>query len=71
MPDIETLGILTINCNTIDKQASDEQIAKSRKKVVLYEEKEGTQKHCYTNKDINPTDNANPMVTDNNNGKIN
>ena len=68
MPDIETLGILTINCNTIEmKEADGPESCKTNMSREIYM----TEK-CYTNTQ-NMSDFGNedkPMVTDNDSNNI-
>ena len=75
MPDIETLHIVTINCNTIEKQTADKQSSNKHGDgwylTNKKEKKTDIQRRFYANKDTNPNGNTNPMVVDNNFSKIN
>ena len=74
MPDIETLDILTINCNTIGTHKLSGQATSKQTDESSYTNKTQNtepQRQCNTNTDISISMNANPTVTDNNSRKIN
>ena len=68
MPDIETLGILTINCNIIETKEAD---SSKECKTDTSQEIDGTEK-CFINKDnISEFENEDkPIVTDNDTNSI-
>ena len=75
MPDIETLDILTINCNKLDKQTQREQIYNKMQVKWWYTnnmQKKGKPETCNTNTTNIPNSNGqdNPIIIDNNNNNL-
>ena len=67
MSDIKTLGILTINCNTIELQETDDL---QNHKAYMRQEIDTTEKH-YTNTDSSKSENEDKPVVNNNNNNNN